>query len=207
MTEPSLIPVMQAQELAQEVERQLASETAAVLAVAERDAGGIVGAAHAAARRRVQEAIEELRREGARRLASAKVELDTERRVRAQHEAARAVNDTWPLLERDLDECWRDRQSRLLWTDTVARLCRSRLRPCAWLVEHPPDWSAPEQSAFSAAVGTMDGVALSFAADGNLRSGLRIKADQAVLDATPSGLLADRRTVAALILDKIESDE
>jgi hypothetical protein len=202
----NLIPSLQSDALAHEVERQLKNETSAVIAAAERDARTIVAQARAAARGRVRAAITELRREGASRLARATAQLDTEQRARAQWLAAQAVSDAVPLLRDELEARWRDPQNRRQWTDAVARLCVLRLRPSAWRIEHPPDWSEPEQRGFTATIGERDGVEINFKADGDLKSGLRIKADQAVFDATPQGLLADGRTIAAMILDEIEQE-
>ena len=203
MNPANLIPSLQSHALAHEIERQLKNETGAVIAAAERDARAIITQARAAAQRRVHETIQELRREGARRLARANAQLETEPRARAQRQAAQAVSDALPLLREELDARWRDRQNRRQWTDAVARLCNQRLRPGAWQIEHPPDWSEPEQRDFTAVIGERDGVEISFKADSDLKSGLRINADQAVLDATPQGLLAESRTIAALILDEI----
>ena len=206
MSEASVILTQQSEALAREVERQFESETNAVIAAAERDADEIVAQAHAAARGRMHEAIQELRKEGARRLAGAKAQLETEQRARTQRQAVRAVKDGFPLLHSALEARWRDRQDRRQWTDAVASVCALRLRPGAWLVEHPTDWSEPEQRDFAAAIGERNGVAISFAPAGEFESGLRVKADQAVLDATPKGLLADIGTIAALILDEIEQE-
>jgi hypothetical protein len=202
MSQASLIPSLQFSALAREVERQLADETSAVIAVAENEARAIRARARAATRRRVHEAIEELRREGADRFAGAKVAIETELRARAQRQAAQSVVDGFLLLREELDACWLDPPSRRRWTDAVARLCPLRLRPGAWCVEHPADWSGPEQQGFTATIGERDGVEISFKAVGEIKSGLRVVADQAVLDATPQGLLADSRTIAALILDE-----
>jgi hypothetical protein len=202
----NLIPSLQSHALAHEIERQLKNETSAVIAAAERDARAIVAQAHAAARGRVHAAIAELRREGASRLARATAQLDTEQRARAQRQAAKAVSDALPLLREMLDVRWRDRQNRRQWTDAVARLCNQRLRRGVWQIEHPPDWSEPEQRDFTVTIGERDGLEINFKADGDLKSGLRIKADQAVFDATPQGLLADGRTIAAMILDEIEQE-
>jgi vacuolar-type H+-ATPase subunit H len=203
MSQVSLIPSLQFEALAREVERQLTNESSAVIAAAESDARAIIAQARAEARRRVHESIQELRREGARRLTRAKAQLEAEQRARAQRQAAQAVNDGFPLLREELEARWRDQQSRRQWTDAVARLCVLRLRPGAWLIEHPANWSGSEQRDFTATIGERDGVHITFKADGEIKSGLRIKADQAVLDATPQGLLADSRTIAALILDEI----
>jgi len=206
MSQASLIPSLQSDALAREVERQLKNETNAVIAAAERDARAIITQARGAARRRVHEAIQQLRQEGAGRLTRARAQSETEQRARAQRQAAQALSNALPLLRDELEARWRDRQNRRQWTDAVARLCVLRLRPGAWLIEHPADWSEPEQRDFTATIGERDGVDISFKPDSEVKSGLRIKADQAVLDATPQGLLADDRTVAALILDEIGQD-
>ena len=204
MSQASLIPSLQSDTLAREVERQFKDEISAMTTAAERDAGAIITQARAGARRRVHEAIQALRREAARRLAGAKAQIETELRARAQRQAAQAVNDGFRLLREELDARWRDPHNRLQWTRAVAHQCILRLRPGAWLVEHPADWSEPEQQDLVAALGRGDGVNINFKTADDIRSGLRVKADQAVLDATPRGLLADDRTVAALILDELE---
>lgn len=206
MNEASLIPARQSEALAREVERQFKKETDAVIAAAERDAAAITAQARTAARGRMHEAIQELRREGARRLAGAKAQLEAERLARVQRQAAQAVRDGFPLLRNALEARWRDQQNRRQWTDAVASLCVLRLRPGAWLVEHPADWAEPEQQDFAAMIGKRDGVEVSFTPVGELKSGLRVKADQAVLDATPKGLLAESRTIASIILDEIEKE-
>jgi len=202
----NLISPLQSDALASEVERQLKDETGAVIAAAERDARAIIAQARSTARRRVHEAIQVMRREGSRRVARANAQLETEQRARAQRLATQAVGDALLLLREELDARWRDPRNRRQWTDAVARRCVRRLRPGAWRIEHPPDWSEPEQRDFLATIGERDGVAISFKADSGVKSGLRIKAEQAVFDATPQGLLADGRTIAATILDDLEQE-
>jgi len=203
VTQASLIPSLQSDALAREIEQQLKDETGAVIATAERDARALIAQARAAARTRMHEAIQELRREGGRRLSGAKAQFETNERGRAQRQAAQAVRVALPLLREVLDARWRDERDRRHWTDGVARFCVMRLRPGAWLIEHPADWSEAEQRDFASTIGTRDGIDLSFKADDALSVGLRVKVDHAVLDATPQGLLADGRTIAALLLDAI----
>ena len=95
-------------------------------------------------------------------------------------------------------------KSRRLWIDNVANLCGARLRRGAWTVAHPADWAAEEQRDFAASLG--GDVKVAFAADKDLTVGLKVSADQAVLDATPRGLLADLRTIAGLMLNEIGSE-
>ena len=204
MNPASLISSLQSDALAREIEQQLKAETGSVIATAEHDARAALAQARATARSRMRAAIEGLRREGARRLARAKAQLETEQRAQAQRQAAQAVSEALPLLRDRLEARWHDAHERRQWTDALARLCATRLRPGAWLIEHPAGWSAGEQRDFTTAIGAGDGIAVSFKADDALSAGLRIKADQALFDATPQGLLADGRTIAALLLDEIE---
>jgi len=204
MNEASLIPTQQSEALVREVERQFKNETSAVIAAAQRDARAITTQARAAARARMHGAVEEMRREGARRIAGAKAQAETEKRAFAQRQAAQAVKDGLPLLRQELQTRWRIPQNRRQWTDAVAHSCVQRLRPGSWLVEHPAGWSEPEQRDFAAAIGQRSDVEMQFRAADDLVSGLRITADQAVLDATPQGLLADSRSIAASLLDEIE---
>jgi hypothetical protein len=203
MSPVSIIPALQSDALVREIEQQLKHENGVIAATAQHDARAIMAQARAAARGQVHAAIEQLRAEGVRRLTRAEAQLDTESRTRAQQQAAQAVRDALPLLREALAQRWREPASRRQWAEAAARLCCDRLRRGAWRIEHPHDWSEQERQQFVAALGNGDSLDLSFQAAGDIAAGLRVSADQAVLDATPQGLLADRTTVAALLLDEI----
>jgi len=203
VTRASLIPTLQSDALAREIEQQLKEETDAVIAGAERDAHAVLAQARADARARMHAAIVELRREGARRSARAQAQRDTQARRRAQRQAALAVGDALPLLNELLQARWRDASARRQWTDAAAHLCLARLRPGRWLVEHPRDWSEAERRDFRAETAVGKSSEIDFKAADDLAAGLRIRSDSAVLDATPQGLLADRRNIAALLLDEM----
>jgi F0F1-type ATP synthase membrane subunit b/b' len=207
MNPASLIPSLQSDALAREIEQQLKDETGALIAAAEREARNAIAQARTAARGRLHDAVVELRRQGGRRLARAKAQVETETRAEEQRQAGRAVADALPLLSDALSERWREPQSRRLWTDAVARLCGARLRRAAWTVAHPTDWPAQEQREFAASLGAGGGLEVAFAVDKNLTAGLKVSADQAVLDATPHGLLADLRTIAGLLLEEIGRED
>ena len=200
MSPRSSIPSLQSDALVQELEQQLSQENGAIAARAGREAHAIMAQARAAARAQVHTAIEALRKEGARRITRAKAQLDTELRARAERQAAQAVYDAVPLLREALDARWRHRDSRRLWIEAVAGACANRLPPVAWRIEHPRQWSEAEQEELLAAIGKP--VHAQFTAAG-ISAGLRVSADQAVLDATPQGLLADSTEIAALLLNEI----
>ena len=203
MSPTSLIPAMQSDALAREVQQELKDESSAIMTAAQSGARATISQARSTARSRVHAAIAEMRREGPLRLARAKAQLETDLRAHERQQAARAIAKALPLLRDALNERWRDARDRRSWTDEVARLAVARLHHGNWLLEHPPDWTSEEQKAFIEAMGSNDGIEIAFDADKQLTAGLRIKADQATLDATPEGLLADAPTIVALLLDEL----
>lgn len=200
--EPSLIPSLQADALAREIEQQLRDESDAMIAAAHLDARTTVAQARKAARARLHQSIAELRREGERRMARAKAEIESATRAQQQQQATRALAAAMPLLREALAARWHDADARKLWAGTVADLGTARLRRGAWTVEHPAGWDARERESFKATFG--GGIAVTFTVDNELNAGLRIKADQAVLDATVQGLLNDSGAIAALLLDELD---
>ena len=197
----SLIPSLQSDALVREIEQQLAREVSVVAASAQHDAGAIMTQAYAAARSQMHAAIQKMREEGVRRLTRAKAQLETEERTSLQQQAARAVHEAMPMLREAMSERWRGRDSRKQWTEAVARLCQDRLPAGAWRIEHPRDWSETEQKQFAASLG--NGVRPTFEAAADVAAGLRISVNQALLDATPRGLLADSVAITAMLLEKI----
>jgi len=202
MKPAGLIPSLQSDALAREIEQQLKEETAAVIATAGRDAGEVLAQARTAARARMHDSIAELRREGERRLSRARAQQETEIRAQMQRRAARAVEEAMPLLSEALAERWREVESRRQWTDGVAKLCLARLQRSTWTIAHPADWPAEEQRRFAQSVGA-DGLEVAFEAAKELDAGLKVTAGEAVLDATAHGLLADPQGVAALLLEML----
>jgi len=199
-----LIPAAQSEALLRELERETQDEMRTIADAAEREARAIIAQAHATARRQIHGTIEELRREGERRLARVRAQLETEARMRAQRRAVDVLRQAQPLLVEALVARWRDVAARRKWTEGVARHARDRLKAGPWTVEHEAHWNAEEQRQFRQALGGDAGRDVSFTIDSGLLAGLRIHADQATLDATPEGLLADKPMIAALLLYEID---
>lgn len=186
-----------------EIEQQTMDEVRTIVEVAEREARAIVVQAYASACRRMHDAIEELRSERTRRLARARAQLETDARMRSQQRAAEAIRQAWPFLVEALDARWTEPAARLAWVEGFARYARDRLMPGTWTVEHPATWCADERRRFRESLG-VDRADVAFAIDREMAAGLRIRAGQATLDATPQGLLADRAAIEALLLAEIE---
>lgn len=202
MNKTNLIPAAQSEALLQELEQQTTEECRTVIATAERGADALVAQARSSARRRTHDVVEELRKEGIRRLARAKAKVETEARQRDQQFAVEVIQRAWPLLAEALAERWRDPATRSVWTDGAARCGRDQLNAEEWIVEHPADWRESEKQSFRNSCGT-GGDSITFVANSELAAGIKISAGEATLDATPQGLLADRSAVAALLLAEI----
>jgi hypothetical protein len=190
--------------LLREIERQTMDEMLAIREAAEREARIILAQAHADARRRMRDAVKELRRDCALRVARVKAELEAEAQMCAQKDAADAIMRAWPLLTQALDARWKDFSARSLWVEGVAHYARDRLMPGRWTVEHPPGWGADEQRRFCELLGNGRND-INFTIDPGITAGIRIRAGQATLDATSQGLLADHGASEALLLGEIWS--
>jgi vacuolar-type H+-ATPase subunit H len=212
------IATQQSRALLEEIERQTEDECRTIVDAAEREGGALVAQAHAAASRRMHEAIQELRREGRKRRARVKAQRETEARKQLQRQDAEMVRQTWPMLVAALAARWRDPSARMVWVNGATRQARERLRDppthdtasrdkpsCdkIWRIEHPADWSADEQEHLRKALGTADGAHIAFIVDHKLDAGLRICLENAMLDATPRGLLADEIAIAGLLLGEL----
>jgi len=193
----------QSDTLLRELERQVQEECHALIAAAERDARTIIARAHSDARGRMHESIRALRHEGRRRLLRAKAQAETEARRRAHRHALEAIRMAWPLLEAALAARWRDPDGRRAWIESAARRAANWLRDSHWSVEHPPDWSLDDARSFGGMLCERAGLEIQFSTRPGLDQGLRIGAGQALLDATPQGLLVDRITVEAALLAEL----
>lgn len=192
----------QSRALLDEIEQQIAAECRAIHDLAQEEAARLIADAHHGARARAHDTLRELRREGARRLARAKAQLESDARKRKQERVHALVERAWPMLAEALIARWRDRQARDVWIAAAARYAEEHLPAGTWAVIHPNDFSSEDRDSLQAVVGGQS--ALTFRADGDLQAGLRIETAQAALDATAAGLLADHETIAAMLLSEID---
>lgn len=192
----------QSRALLDEIEQQIAAECRAIHDLAQEEAARLIADAHHGARARAHDTLSELRRQGARRLARAGAQLESDTRKRKQERVHALVERAWPMLAEALIARWRDRQARDVWIAAAARYAEEHLPAGTWAVIHPNDFSSEDRDSLQAVVGGQS--ALTFRADGDLQAGLRIETAQAALDATAAGLLADHETIAAMLLSEID---
>jgi hypothetical protein len=181
----------------------------AILDAARAQAAALAAESHAAARARMRAAFAEERERVAARVAAAKANLETRRRIAQQQRAAALLAAAWQRLPAALAARWREDDARRAWVRCMAEDARRALPRSAWTVVHAPGLPAAERAALAAELRAGHGVEISFVEDPSLRAGLRIAADGNAVDGTAGGLVADRAEVGshllALLADAVEA--
>jgi hypothetical protein len=181
------------------VEADRAAKCAAVLDAAREQADAIRRDAHAAARERMRAAFAEERGMRAARVAAARANLETRRRIALQRRSAALLAAAWQALPAALAKRWGDEDGRAAWVAATVADARRVLHGDAWRVAHAGGWPEAERAALASRLAA-EGVAVSFEESAARISGLRIAAGGNVVDATGEGLLSDRAEIGALLL-------
>jgi len=195
----------QTQALLELVEADRRQKCGAILGEAQAKVDAILRQAHADARARMRKAIEEERLLRDTRVAAARANLQTRRRLADQQRAAALLAAGWKALPEAMLHRWRTPDLRRLWAAAVVASARASLPGTQWRVAHAPDWPATEREAIDAELAAARGSACVFGADPGIRAGLRISANGNVVDGTLDGLLADRAEIASQLLHLLES--
>jgi len=105
-----------------------------------------------------------------------------------------------PEVGRALEDLWSYRGARHAWALALIRTAaHAKGAGPGWVIEYPPGWAEDERSDARHIALTEAGILPGFIADPRLRAGLRLRAGDRLLDASPAGLLAeDGRLNAAL---------
>ncbi len=186
------------------VERYRLSRCEAALGEARSRAEALLGEAHRQARRRLHAAIVEERQKAQAAIRSAQARLQTARRLREQRRAMGLLDAAWTRLRPELVRRWRDPGARALWVQGLASAALATLPKTGWRIRHPADWPAREIAALEAKLAAQLAAPPDFASDPAIDAGLRIEAGEAIFDGTPEGLLADRRSVEARLLHRLQ---
>jgi len=196
---------LQADALADEIQRRVAAQRRELLDAAAREADEIRARARVKARRQMRRAIGELRAAGRQRTQQLLAALETAARQQASQRALDALAAAWPRLSDALARRWNDADARSRWLNAQLALARSRLPAARWVLRHPAKWSAAERDALRALLEARGVTDARMQADDRVGVGLVIEADGARLDSTPQALLADRGFVEAALLAALES--
>lgn len=185
------------------VEDDRRTQCAAIIAVAEQQAAAAMTQARSEARTRVREAFAEELARAQSRVAAARAELQTRRRLHEQAQAASWLDLGWQRLAPALQARWADDAARRLWVDAAVGEARRVLAPGRWQFVHAPGWPDGEREAVAAGLRADAGAAPEFTEQAGLGAGLRIVAGCNVVDATLAGLTADREAIGAGLLGEL----
>jgi len=182
------------------------SKSREILDAARAEARTLVAQAFRIARSRVHEAIVDERKRYDAAVAGAEARLHTRQRLAHQGREAAMLAEGWRLLPGALAERWRIPAGRRRWAETHLGRALASLPRTEWEIAHAPGWAEDERQASAAWLAAHGGPDLSFAADGTLTAGFRVRAGHNMLDATLAGLLADRRGLEGRLLHHLEQD-
>lgn len=187
------------------VEADRAQRCGALLEQARSQAQAALAQARRQARERMRETFAEERERATARIAAAQAELQTRRRLQAQHRAEALLALAWQRLPQVLLARWQDPSQRARWVQAALQSAQARLPEGRWTVRHPPDWPAQERASIVPQLRSRSTGEPALQADPSIVAGLRLAANGNVVDATLAGLLADRDEIGGRLIGLLEA--
>jgi F0F1-type ATP synthase membrane subunit b/b' len=204
MSAASDIPVSivdaQVQRLLEIVNKYQQEQCDVLLEQANQQSQQIIRQAYRDARLRMHRDIQDSRQNMQQELSATRAKLHTmmmQQRHRADQEF---LAQSWELLVKKLMQRWLKLQSRKLWVQNVIDTAIQVLPANEWKIVHPQDWSDTETSHIEDLVAGNSPRRLAFVADTNMKAGIRISADGAVVDGSLEGMLTDRVRIESEVL-------
>jgi hypothetical protein len=194
----------QTQALLDLVEADRAQRCAQVLGDASTRAAALRAQAGAEARAHLRQTFDEQRRLEREHIAAALARLATQRRLHEQQRNAALLQLAWQQLPAALQARWRQAGARRDWVAQVVASARTRLPSRGWRIVHAPDWPDEERQALAQALAAELGSPPRFEADPAIAAGLKVAVDGNVIDGSLAGLLADRPSLGAQLLRRLE---
>jgi vacuolar-type H+-ATPase subunit H len=173
---------------------------AAIVGDATAQASALVAKARADARRLVAQAFADERARVQAELDAARADLQTRRRLHAQHQLDALLALAWQRLPQTLRRRWADPAGRRAWIAQAQAQARTLLGNEPWTVQHSTD-TPPDaiEAWFDIAPPPR------FETDARIDAGLRIVAGANVVDATLDGLLADRDEIGGRLVGWLQA--
>lgn len=188
------------------VRRNCEDQCRTIDAQAQQHARDIIASAHTEARAKVHEVIVEERRNGLRAIDKQRAKIETAKRQNFQDQENAFLHVIWRQLKDELVKRWQDDDARQDWLRSAVDQALGHLHPGGWRVEHPHNWSPDELAAHVDRIKAFSGDEVAFVAVQDFDVGVRIHANGVVVDATLSGVLADEKEIAAMLLAELFLD-
>ena len=174
--------------------------------VAQAEAHDIIASAHKDARSKVHDVIVEERRIGQRAIDKQRAKIETAKRQNLQDRENAFLDVAWQQLNIDLGKRWLDDAGRKEWLSGIVDQALAHLHPGAWRIEHPHSWSPNELKSDLDRIKAFSGADPEFVSTPDFDIGVRIQANGVIVDATLSGVLADEKEIAAMLLAELFLD-
>lgn len=189
---PGSIVDAQLQRLLEVVNNYQQQACATLMQQAQEQSSHIVRQAYQQARMRFKQDIQESRQQMEASLFAAKAKQHTFM-MQQKHQVDREFLDkAWELLKIQLGSRWSNLHSRVLWIQKLANVAQDILSADQWLVEYPEGLPENEKQEIQRVVADTFSRSCQFCENADLSAGIRIKADDAIIDGSISGLLADK---------------
>ncbi|MEO5693918.1 MAG: hypothetical protein ABIQ72_12385 [Usitatibacter sp.] len=201
---PETLPAPQAaRALLDLVEADRARRCDEISTLAETTARALLAEARASALARARTVMAAERARLHERLRALDARLATESRLHAQRRVRALLDEAWRRLPIALEARWRDPAGRREWTRQVLASARADLGPDDWALSYAPGWREDERRDALEELAAAGFAIAAVTGDEQMRAGLQVRHGGNVLDGTLQGLLADRKVVAARILDEL----
>lgn len=198
VTLPSSALDVQVEGLMQRIVRDRDERCAALRRAAAAQGKDIVASARRDALAKVRGAIAEERERIEQGLRLAEARADTEARRQAQRETQALLEHLWAEIPSLLEQRWHDPKGQQGWISAAFAHAGTLLAGRPWRIEHAP--LRASQATLGAEALERGAREVLWVLDATLSAGLKIVTESVRLDATPSGLLADREQIEAQFL-------
>ncbi len=205
MSSPGNAVEAQVRQLLQVVARHRDARCDELLGQARREAGQVIRQAHAEARSRLHQSVQDIREERRQRFAAAEAQRQTHRRRRRQAADLLLLAAAWQPLRQALLARWTQEAVRRRWVEFLVRQASAILVATDWRIEHPRDWPEQERAALQEELAGRLGRRPDFIPREAIPAGLRICADGACVDATIEGLLRAQTRIESLLLARFNA--
>lgn len=186
------------------VEADRHARCTALLDEARSQARTLLARADADARAHVKQAFADESERARATLDAARAELQTRQRLHAQRHMEALLALGWRQLPEALRARWADASTRAQWIEHALTQARASLGACGWTLHHGSTWPDAEREALAPRLVAQTGTAPSFVFDPRIDAGLRLAAGGNVVDATLTGLLADRDEIGGRLVGLLE---
>ena len=160
----------------------------------------IIQLAYREARLRLHHDIQDSRQHMQQELSATRAKLHTmmmQQRHRADQEF---LAQSWELLVSKLLQRWQKPEQRKLWVQKIFDTAIQVLPAEQWQVDHPPDWPTAEKKQFEEMLAHNAQKKLVVLPDADMKAGIRISADGALVDGSLEGMLSDRVRIESEVL-------